>query len=153
MSNSFVFTWTIAHQSPLFMEFPRQEYLSGLPFPIPGHLPDPGRHDWTHVSCISSQVLYIELTGMPPFFLVVVRSLSCVWYFATPWTAAYQSSLSYTISRSLLKLMSFESMRPSNHLILCCPFSSCPQSFPASGSFPMNGQSIGASASVVPMNI
>ena len=83
MSNSFVFTWTIAHQAPLFMEFPRQEYLSGLPFPTPGDLPDPGRHDWTHVSCISSQVLYIELTGMPPFFLVVVQSLSCVLHFAT----------------------------------------------------------------------
>ena len=47
---------------------------------------------------------------------------------------------------------------PSNHLILCCPFSSCPQSFPASGSSPMSqlftsrGQSIGASASVLPMN-
>ena len=55
--------------------------------------------------------------------------------------------------------MSIESVMPSNHLILCCPFSSCPQSFPASGSFPMSqlissgGQSIGASASGLPMNI
>ena len=57
--------------------------------------------------------------------------------------------------------MSFESVMPSNHLILCCPFSSYPQSFPASGSFPMRqllasgGQSIGTStsASVPPMNI
>ena len=57
--------------------------------------------------------------------------------------------------------MSTESVMPSNHLILCLPFSSCPQSFPASGSFPMSqlfasdGQSIGvsASASVLPMNI
>ena len=56
---------------------------------------------------------------------------------ATPWTAAHQASLSI-ISRSLLKLMSIESMMQSNHLILCLPFSSCPQSFPASGSFPVN---------------
>ena len=63
--------------------------------------------------------------------------------------------------QSLLKLMSIESVMPSNHLILCFPFSSCPQSFSASGSFPMSqfftsgGQSIGASASasVLPMNI
>ena len=55
--------------------------------------------------------------------------------------------------------MSIESMMPSNHLILCSPFSSCPQSFPASGSFQMKklvtsgGQSMGASASVLPVNI
>ena len=77
------------------------------------------------------------------------------------WTAARQASLSFTISWSLLKLMSIELVMPSNHLILCYPFSSCPQSFPESGSFPMSqlfasgGQSIGASASasVLPVNI
>ena len=80
---------------------------------------------------------------------------------AAPWTAAYQASLSFTLSQSLLKLMSIESMMPSNHLTLCCPFSNCLQAFPASQSFPMNqlfqsgGQSIGASASpsVLPVNI
>ena len=60
---------------------------------------------------------------------VVVQSLSRVWLFATPWTAARQASQSITNSRSLLKLMSLESVMPSNHLILCCPFSFCPQSF------------------------
>ena len=50
-----------------------------------------------------------------------VQSLSCVLLFATPWTAACQASLSITNSRSLLKLMSTESAKPSNHLILCCP--------------------------------
>ena len=78
-----------------------------------------------------------------------------------PWTAACQASLSITNSWSLLKLMSIELVMPSNHLILCHHFSSCFQSFPASGSFPMSqffawgGQSIGvlASASVLPMNI
>ena len=51
----------------------------------------------------------------------VVQVLSRVQIFATPWTAAHQASLSFTISRSLLKLMSIESVMPSNHLILCCP--------------------------------
>ena len=53
--------------------------------------------------------------------IVVVQSLSCVWFSATPWTAACQASLSFSISWSLLKLMSIESMRPSNHLIPCRP--------------------------------
>ena len=89
-----------------------------------------------------------------------VQSLSCVWLFATPWTTALRASLSITNSRSLLKPMSIESVMPSSHLILCCPFSSCPQSLPASGSFQMSqlftwgGQSTGvsASASVLPVN-
>ena len=49
------------------------------------------------------------------------QSLSHVQLFVTPWTAAHQASLSITNSRSLLKLMSLESVMPSNHLILCCP--------------------------------
>ena len=52
---------------------------------------------------------------------IVVQSLSRVQLFATPWTAACQASLSVTISRSLRKLMSIESITLSNHLILCCP--------------------------------
>ena len=88
-----------------------------------------------------------------------VQSLSHVWHFVIPWTAAYQASLSINNSQSPLKLMSIESVMPSNHLTLCCPFSSWLQSFPASGSFPMSqlfasgGQCSGASASVLPMNI
>ena len=77
-----------------------------------------------------------------------------------PMDSAHQASLSFTISWSLLKLMSLESVMPSNHLILCHPFS-CLQSFPASGSFLMSqffesgGQSIGvaASAQVLPVII
>ena len=79
---------------------------------------------------------------------------------ASLWTAACQTSLSITSFQSLLELMSIELMMPSNHLILCHPFSACPKSFPASGSFqmsqlfPSSGQSIGVSAStsVLPMN-
>ena len=81
-----------------------------------------------------------------------VQLLSRVWFFVTPWTAAHQASLSITNSQSLLKLMSIESVMPSNYLVHGCPafiFSSCLQFFPASGSFPMSqffawgGQSIG----------
>ena len=57
----------------------------------------------------------------PIFVFAVVQSLSHVWLFATPWTAAHQASLSFTLSRSLLKLMSIELVMPSKHLILCHP--------------------------------
>ena len=63
-----------------------------------------------------------------------VQSLSRVWLFETPWTAAWQASLSITNSQSLLKLMSIESVMPSNHLILCRPLLP-PSIFPASGYF------------------
>ena len=65
--------------------------------------------------------------------VVVVQSLSCVWVFATPWTAALQASLSSTISQSLLKVMSSELMMLSNHLILlspCCRLFLLPSIFP-----------------------
>ena len=58
-----------------------------------------------------------------------VQSFSLVWLFATPWTTACQSSLSITNSRSLLKLMSIESLIPSNHLILCHPLLFLPSIF------------------------
>ena len=61
-----------------------------------------------------------------------VHSLSPVWLFVTPWTTAHQASLSITNSQSPPKPMSIDSVMPSNHLILCLPFSSCPQSFPES---------------------
>ena len=54
-------------------------------------------------------------------YSVVVQSLSHVRIFVTPWTAAFQASLSFTISRSLIKFMSIELVMPSNHCILCCP--------------------------------
>ena len=62
---------------------------------------------------------------------VVVQALSCVQLFATPWTAAHQASLSFTISWSLLRLMSIESVMPSNHLILCCPLLLMPSVLPS----------------------
>ena len=60
-----------------------------------------------------------------------VQSLSCVQLFATPWTAPRQASLSVTNSWSLLKLMSIESVIPSNHLILCHPLLLLPSIFPS----------------------
>ena len=60
-----------------------------------------------------------------------VQSLSRVWLFATPWTAAGQASLSITNSRSLPKPMSIESVMPSNHLILCHPLLFLPSIFPS----------------------
>ena len=88
-----------------------------------------------------------------------VQSLSRVWLFANQWTAARQASLSITDSWSPPKPMSIESVMPTI-LSSAVPFSFCPQSFPASVSFPMSqlftsgGQSIGvsASASVLRMN-
>ena len=60
-----------------------------------------------------------------------VQSLSRVRLFVTPWTAACQASLFITYSRSLLTLMSLESVMPSNHLIICCPLLLPPSIFPS----------------------
>ena len=90
-----------------------------------------------------------------------VQMLSHVRLFVTPWTAAHQASLSIINSRSSLKLMSIESVMPSNHLILCCPLLLPPSIFPSVRVFSnesvlrISGQSIGVSAStsVLLMNI
>jgi len=58
-------------------------------------------------------------------------TLSCVWLFVTPWTAAHQASLSITNSQSLLKCMSIELVMPFNHLILCHPLLLPPSIFPS----------------------
>ena len=108
-----------------------------------------------------SQMLYLLVCMCAKLLqFSLVQSLSCVQLFATPWTAAHEASLSITNSRNSFKLMSIESvMRPAISSSVV-PFSSCPQSLPASGSFPMSqlfargGQNIGvsASASVLPKN-
>ena len=63
--------------------------------------------------------------------IVAVQTLRCVWLFSTPWTAIHQASLSFTISWNLLKLMSIESMIPSNHLILCLLLLLLPSVYPS----------------------
>ena len=75
-----------------------------------GHQRERGAHSQSHT-----------LQSGNPRVVVVVQSLSHVQLFATPWTAALQASLSFTVSQNLLKLMSVESVMPSNHLILCRP--------------------------------
>ena len=60
----------------------------------------------------------------------VVQSLNCVWGFVTPWTTAHQASLSFTISQSLFKLMSIESVILFNYLIFYCPLLLLPSIFP-----------------------
>ena len=106
----------------------------------------------------SPQALPPSSYGILPGY-VVVQSLSHVWLFATPWTAAHQASLFFTISWSLLKLMFNELVMHPTISSSVVPFS-CLQSFPASECFLMSwlftsgGQSFGASASaeVFPMN-
>ena len=115
------------------------------------------------VQVINNSSLFHKVTLFGLHIEVVVFSCSVVssslGLFVTPWTAACKASLSFTISQSLFTLMSIELVMPPTYLILCCPLSSCPQSFPASGSFPMSqlftsgSQSIGVSVSVLPMNI
>ena len=120
-------------------------------------------------TCINTEKLFTDHNKFPEFhvqYSLIKDQFSSVTQSvmsdsATPWTAACQTTLSITNSRSLLKFMSIKSVMPSNRLILCCSFSSCPQSFPGSGSFAASqiftsgGQSIRAStsASVLPMNI
>ena len=75
--------------------------------------------------------IYIYIYMRYIYIVVVVQSLSHVWLFVTPWTAAHQASLSLTIFQSLFKLVSIESMMPSNHLILCCLLLLLPSIFPS----------------------
>ena len=88
-----------------------------------------------------------------------VQSFNRVQLFETPWAAAYQASLSFTISQSLLRLMSAESVMPSNHLILCYHFLLLPSIFPSIKVFSkelalhirVQSTGVSASASVLPI--
>ena len=88
-----------------------------------------------------------------------VQLLTCAQLFVTPWTTGRQASLSFTLSNSLLMSCPLSRWCHPTISSSVAPLSSCPQSFPASGSFPVSqffassGQSIGASASVLPMNV
>ena len=108
--------------------------------------------------------IYIYIYKTPSYYCIdiaVVHLLILVQLFVTPWTATCQASLSFSIPPSLFKLMSFESVMPSSHLILCYPLLTQPSIFPSTGVFssesalcprwPSTG--VLASASVLPMNI
>ena len=77
------------------------------------------------------QSLYLYVTTTPNSYISSVQLLNPVRLFLTPWTTARQASLSITNSRSLPKPMSFESVMPSNRLILCCPLLLLPSIFPS----------------------
>ena len=120
----------VGHQAPLsIVQARRLEF--GLPISPPGDLPDPGIQPLS--SALARQTFYHWATW-EDLYVVVVQSLSRVQLFATLWTAARQASLSITNSRSLLKLMSIESVIPSNHLILCHPLL-LPSIFPSTRVF------------------
>ena len=151
----FATPWTVAHQAPPSMEFSRQEYWRGLPFSSPGDLPTPGIKPRSTCTADKLRLRLSEPLGNPvkakvaniwcmsfQYFsiniFVVVQSLNCVQLFVTPRTAAHQAPLSSTSSWSLLRFMSVELMMLT---ISSCaaPFSFSLQSFPAAGSFQMNG--------------
>ena len=80
---------------------------------------------------VRKEIKNILITVTSGDWISSVQSLSHVWLFVTPWTATCQASLSITNSRTLLKLMSIESVMPSNNLILCCPLLLLPSIFPS----------------------
>ena len=108
---------------------------------------------------IKQFIFYGDQNNKKKLHVFVVQLLSHIRLFVTSWTAAHQASLSFTISWSLLKLMSLKSVMPSNHLILCHPLLLPPSIFPSirvfSSESASSGQNIGASASasVLPVNI
>ena len=105
----------------------------GLLCPLPGDLPDPGIKPVSLMSpALAGGFFTTSATWEAPFsHFSSVQLLNSVRLFVTPWTAARQASLSITNSRSLLKLMSIESLMPSNHLILCRPLLLLPSIFPS----------------------
>ena len=97
----FVTPWTIAHQASLSMGFSRQEYWSGLPNPPPGSLPYPGIEVMSLMSPALSGRFFTSSTSWeaPIKGCEVVKLLSHVRLFATPWMVAYQAPLSTGFSR------------------------------------------------------
>ena len=104
--------------------------------------------------CNISRSIWYWFVLVVSLIVIVVQSRSRVQCFATPWTAPCQASLSFTNSRSSLKLMSIESMIPSNHLVLCCPLLLLPSIFSSIRVFSNESTLFirWASASVLPMN-
>ena len=105
----------------------RQKYWSGLPCPPPGDLPNPG----IKPSSLVSPTLAGRFLITSDTFAVVVQPLCPAWLFVTLWTATLQAFPSFTISRSLLKFMSIESVMPCNHLVLCHRLLLPPSIFPS----------------------
>ena len=128
--------WTLARQAPLSMGFSRQECWSGLPCPPLEESSRPkDQTQVSHISYIGRQFLCYSCHLGNLLHETVVQSLSHVWLSATPWTAVHQASCpspspgdcsdSYPLNQWCHPTISSSVV----------PFSSCPQSFPASGSF------------------
>ena len=158
----FATPWTTVHQVSKSMGFSRQECCSGLPFPTPGDLPNPGIEPMS-LACLGLAGRFFTTvpSGKPEYINSVQFSHSVVSDLL--WPHGLQDTR-LQIHHQLPDLAQTYVHRvgdTSNHLSSVIPFSSCFQSLPASESFPMNqfftssGQSIGASASasVLPMNI
>ena len=128
---------------------------------MPGHIPEPilGHSAENYIDRVLA-IIACVLCCAKSLQFSSFQSLSRVWLFAAPWTVACQASLSITNSQSLLKLMSIESVMPSDHLILCLPLLLLPSIFSSIRVFSsesvlrISDQSNGvsASASVLPMN-
>ena len=128
-------------------------FLSSSPPSVPAHTGQKAES--------SEETTRSETTVPHPPMRCCCSVAQSFWFFATPWTAARQASLSFTISRSLIRLMSIESVMPSNHLILFCPRLLLPSIFPSTRVF-SNGSALCIRwpkywsftlASVLPMNI
>ena len=89
--------WTVAFQAPLSMGFSRQEYWSGLPFPLPGELPDPGIEPGS--PALEANALTSEPPGKPLLLRLLLSRFSRVRLCAAPETAAHQAPLSLGLSR------------------------------------------------------
>ena len=131
----FATPWTAAHQASPPMGFSRQEYWSGLAFPSPRDLPDPGIKPTSLMPPALAGRFFATRTTWEALWWGIqfssAHSLSHVHLFATPWTAALKASLSITNSQSLLKFMSIRSVMPSNYLILYHPILLPPSIFPS----------------------
>ena len=112
-----------------------------------------------HFTCLKCTIQWFLVYLWICVAIVIVQSFSHVQLFVTPWTAAHQASLSFTVSWSLLKPMSIELMMPSNLLILCHPLLLLPSIissimvFFSESALCIRWSNIGASASILPMNI
>ena len=112
-----------SYQPPQMRSFSYRKASSGLPLIL--------FYGELYAFIIYHNIIKIEIKCKISVQFSSVQSLSCVRLFATPWTAKHQASLPIPNSQSLLKLMSIESVMPSNHLILCHPLLLPPLIFPS----------------------
>ena len=128
----FATPWTVAYQAPPSMRLSRKEYWSGVPFPSPGDLPNPGIEPRSPAFQADALKEIVNSPYHHPIYLSVQCCHSVVSNSLRPQGLQHcQPSLSITNTWSLLKLMSFESMMPSSHLILYHPLLLLPSIFPS----------------------